>query len=197
MRILFGTEPGDDLVAEELSDGSILLVETTEVMAPALIPFEEVRERVALAWREAKLAELAAAERERITDELSAGSKLEAVAAAHEASIQAPEGATRQGGAEGLTGAAREAAFSAAERAFTGGASAAGDRQIIVEVVKITPADIAADDPQLGSLSGSIGEAFSEDLVQQYISRLRDEVGYGVNQTAFRDAIDPNDIYLN
>lgn len=195
--LLFGTDPGAELNAEELDDSSLLLVETLTVKEPELRPFEEVREDVLAAWQSEKLAEVAAAERQKLVDRLNGGTTLEALAEELGAEVTSEAGITRQSGAPTLAGEAREAIFSANPGDAVGGASPLGGGQIIAVADAINPADIADGDEQAEGLASSIGQAFADDVRARYLELLREDVGYSVMQPAYRAAIDPNGIYLN
>ncbi|WP_417513488.1 SurA N-terminal domain-containing protein [Minwuia sp.] len=197
LQILFGTQPGDELIAQELDDGSLLLVEPLTIAEPALRPFDEVRDDVAGAWKRQKLAELAATERARLMERIQGGATLAEIAAELEVEIETVEGITRQSGAPSLAGEARQAAFSASAGEAVSGAAPTDGSQLIATVDAIKPAEIDEDDAQVGVLTRTIGEAFAEDLMSQYLEALREDVGYSIMEPAYRQAVDPNNIYLN
>lgn len=197
LTMLFNTAPGDELIAEELGDGTILLVETLSIEEPSLKPFEEVRDDVAAAWSAEKLNEAAGAERAKLEERLKGGAKLEALALEFGVSVRKEEGITRQSGLPELSGEAREAAFGADEGGVAGGASPLAPTQILAVVDAIKPAKIGENDEQVNNLSNTIGEVFADDIRLRYLEALREEAGYSINQTAYRNAVDPNGIYLN
>jgi peptidyl-prolyl cis-trans isomerase D len=197
LSLLFATSPGDELSAAELSDSSLLLVETLDLREPALRPFAEVREEVTAAWQAQNLARIAADERQKLVDRLKSGTTFEALAAELGLEIVSEAGITRQSGAARLAGEAREAIFSAAVGESVGGASPLGGGQILVIADAITLAEIGENDEQVEGLASTIGEAFADDVRSQYLQSLREDVGYSVMQPAFRAAVDPNGIYLN
>lgn len=197
LALLFATSPGDELTAEELSDNSLLLVETLTINEPALRPFAEVRSEVLSAWQSQKLAEVAVTERKKLVDRLNGGTTLEALAAELNVEVVTEAGLTRQSGAPQLAGEAREAAFEADTGSAVGGASPLGASQFLAVTDTITPAEIGENDEQAEGLATTIGEAFADDVRSRYLQSLRDEVGYSVMQPAYRAVIDPNGIYLN
>lgn len=194
---LFAAEPGDDLAAQELDDGALLVVETTEVLEPALQPFEDVRDEVAAAWRRKQLREGATEARQKLEERLAGGASLADIAGEFDADVETVAGVTRQAGAPSVGGSVRDAVFELEAGKSTGGDAASGSAQILVTVTKVTPVDVGENDEQAQGLAGVIGEAFSEDIRQIYLQTLRDEHGVGVNQRAYRDAVDPNGIYLD
>lgn len=192
---LFAAEPGDDLAAQELDNGAILLVQTMEVVPPALQPFEDVRSEVAAAWRRERLAELAAAERAKLEQRLEGGESLEDIASGFSAEVAAAEGVTRQDGAPDLSGELRDAVFALeAGRSAGGGARGA---QVLVTVDAVEEADVSGSSDRTAALSEAIGQSFSEDVRQTLLQTLRDEYGVSINQRAFTNAVDPNGIYLD
>ncbi|WP_416897003.1 MAG: SurA N-terminal domain-containing protein [Minwuia sp.] len=197
LELLFGTQPGDELHGQELDNGTVVLVETMAVEEPAVRPLTEVRDAVAAAWKADQLADLAAAEREKLMQRLEGGETLEALAADLGVEPVTETGITRRSGAPALGGPAREQTFGTAAGGHAGGASPSGASQLLVRIDALKPAEIGTDDPQIDGLSETIGAAFSEDVRSRYLEALREEAGVSINQSAYRNAVDPNGIYLN
>ncbi len=197
LRDLFSQTQDADLEAIEMGDGSWLLVELLEIQAPELRPLEDVRDDVLAAVKTQALGDLAAAERDKLLDRLKSGAAISAIAAELGVAIQTTDPITRHSGAPSLSGPARDAAFNLESGQATGGASADGQTQFLIQLVEIIPADIAEDDEGANNLASTIGEAFAEDVRALYLSTLRDEIGFTDNEATFREAVDPNGIYFN
>lgn len=194
---LFASEPGDDLAGQELDDGTVLVVETTEVRKPALQPFDDVRDEVRAAWTKDKLRELADAERQKLEQRLAGGESLADIAGDFDAKVETADDVTRRGGAQKLSGKLRDAVFDLKEGESTGGDGPRGASQILATVTKVDPVEIGENDEQAEAVAKAIGQSFAEDLRQVYLQALRNKHGVSINQQAFINAVDPNGIYLN
>lgn len=194
---LFAQQPGEDLAAIELGDGSLLLVELLEIKAPETRPLAEVRDDVVAAIKADNLSELAARERDKLLERLKAGASLEEVADELGGSLRTTDAITRQSGEPGLSGPAREAAFALKTGELGAGADFGGASQFLFRLDEIRPADLGEDDASVANLTNAIGDAFADDIRLQYLAALREEIGFTVNEVNFRNAVDPNDIYFN
>ncbi len=164
----------------ELEDGGIFALRLDAIVPPTLLPFEEVRDRVAENWRAAET-----------------GRRLMALAEAIRAAREDGQSLADQGYApEERKGIARETFLDGApatlvSQAFDldlGGIAVlqGGNEVHIVEVTAITPEDPASE-TAVGlrtAIGNNIAQSVAQDVLDLFVSALEAEAGITLNQAA-------------
>ncbi len=165
---------------EELDDGGIFAMRLDEVVPPALIPLDEVRDEVAAAWTDAQVAELLRQQAEPLAERLAAGESFEEVGL----TVDGSEEVTRRGFIE-------EAPERFIETVFGMGA---GDTRVIdgrarVFVLKLNT--IEGPDPEDGDLQqirtflrNETSGSLSSDLFQVLANDIRTRAGVSFDEGA-------------
>ncbi len=149
--------------------------------------FDEAREDVAEAWREARVTEEVNALAEQIADQIRGGASLD-VLAEEMGLAPASAGPLTRGSTTGDFGSA------ATGRLFTTpkGAVAVAEAtdplaRVVFQVTEVSVPDYTPTDGD--RYAERIAEGLSEDLMGQYIAQLQDELGVSINQRALRQAL--------
>lgn len=192
LETLFRQQPGDDLELQDAGRGAYFVAEVTEVSAPALRPFEDVRDEVAAAWRSERLAAAAAETRGKLLERLKGGATLEELGQELDLAIQTETGVTRQGGAPAFGGELRQAVFEGNKDDFVAGEHVSEPSQVLARITAVTEPPIADDDQRLKSVADAIGQSFADDILLQYRQELRQRYDVSVNRQAMVQAVDPS-----
>lgn len=147
-------------------------------------PLDEVRARVEERWRDEETAKRLAERAEAIRTRLDAGERIEAVAAGLK--VEKREQLKRGQAAEGIDNRALAAVFETAQGKPAVAVSADGVERI---VFRVTSVRVPAGDGQPAETALGLGGALQEDLLLQYLTRLRDDLGVRVNEAALRTVI--------
>ncbi len=164
----------------DLEDGGLAALRLDTLLAPALLPFEDVHDRLLVDWQrqetEGRLLQLA----ERIITARAAGDSFEAQGFAPEARTGLPRESFLEGAPEGLIGTI----FTLADGAAT---AVAADG--VVHVVALTA--IKAEDPTAPetmalrqAITQTVAESLTQDLNDRFVSALEAEAGITLNQAA-------------
>lgn len=188
---------------ERLDDGGVFALRLDEVVPPTLIPFAEIRDKVAEDWRAEEVHRqlLARAEEQRV--ELSATgqpSAPDAVPAEGTATTGAP-GAPANAEWQTETGLTRDGWIDGAPSGLVSGAFAitepgdldvinADRRVFLLRLDAIHPADLAAEDAQrvTDAVGQRLGQSLQSDLFDYFARAAQSNAGIELNQQAI-DAI--------
>jgi peptidyl-prolyl cis-trans isomerase D len=181
---LFAAPEGADRDPVRLPDGGAFALRVTRVAPPRDPALDEVRDRVAEAWRAARRAEALGALGEAARARLSAGEDVAAVAADLGVEVVSIGPLRRADPDPRLDRAAREALFAAAP----GAAVLARPPQlaVVARLAEVTPA------PADGELTAEVAQALAQSLASdqtEFLGRaLEAEAGVTLNQQAI-DAV--------
>ncbi|MDD8024786.1 MAG: SurA N-terminal domain-containing protein, partial [Paracoccaceae bacterium] len=163
-----------------LDDGGVFALRLDGVTPAALIPFDEVRDQVATAWRAAELTRLKADRAAEIAAAVDAGGALGAQGVLLTSVAKLPRG----GYLEGQPRALIETAF--ATDPGKAGVVTEGDRVLVVTVDAVHAADPASDDvAQVRDMAQTqISQSIANDLLDFYARATEAEAGMTIDATA-------------
>lgn len=151
--------------------------------------FDEVKEQVEARWREQEIATRLDTKATEILDKLKAGAKLSDLAAQDHFKVETLTGLKRGEASAPLSAAAVDAVFRTAKDAV--GKAEAGEpaEQVLFRVTDITVPnfDTASDDAK--RTVETLNRGLSQDILAEYISKLENETGVSINQSALNQVI--------
>ena len=179
----------------QLDDGGVFALRLDEVVAPALIPFEEVRDEVLADWTAAETRrELKArAEERKLLVESAASGDLpppaEGTAPAPAAAFRTATDVERDTGIEGVPQAVVAQGFRLAEPGEVSVVEAEG-RVFLIRLDGIKPADLSAEEaaPVVNGVDQRLTESLQSDLFQAYARALQAQHGITLNDGALAAA---------
>ena len=179
----------------QLDDGGVFALRLDEVVAPALIPFEEVRDEVLADWTAAETRrELKArAEERKLLVESAASGDLpppaEGTAPAPAAAFRTATDVERDTGIEGVPQAVVAQGFRLAEAGEVSVVEAEG-RVFLIRLDGIKPADLSAEEaaPVVNGVDQRLTESLQSDLFQAYARALQAQHGITLNDGALAAA---------
>ncbi len=183
LRAIYASDVGVDNDAIRTRDNGYLWFEIGAVDHAHEQGFDEVKAKVTADWKDDELAKRLAAKTSDMVKTLRGGGTLDAAAAQAGGAVEHAEGLTRaNAGAVGQ--GAGTAAFAAKLNDFGDSLAANGHDRLVFQLTGITvPARVTAmDDPVRRQLE----TALADDILTQYVAKLRAEIGVTVNERAFR-----------
>jgi len=180
----YDADIGTEAPMGELADGSFYWVEVDDISPARTQPLEEVRAAAITAWqdeqRQIALSRLAA----DLTERLNAGEPMDAVADdLGRAPLETPE--LRRGMSnETFSTTAVDNLFSVQEGEATYGPVSFGDSVVVMQASDVISGDALAADDAYTAFTDTLQTALSDDLMAQYVSAVRDQLGVEINQRA-------------
>lgn len=179
----------------QLDDGGVFALRLDEVVAPALIPFEEVRDEVLADWTAAETRrELKArAEERKLLVESAASGDLpppaEGTAPAPATAFRTATDVERDTGIEDVPQAVVAQGFRLAEPDEVSVVEAEG-RVFLIRLDGIKPADLSAEEaaPVVNGVDQRLTESLQSDLFQAYARALQAQHGITLNDGALAAA---------
>ena len=179
----------------QLDDGGVFALRLDEVVAPALIPFEEVRDEVLADWTAAETRrELKArAEERKLLVESAASGDLpppaEGTAPAPATTFRTATDVERDTGIEDVPQAVVAQGFRLAEPGEVSVVEAEG-RVFLIRLDGIKPADLSAEEaaPVVNGVDQRLTESLQSDLFQAYARALQAQHGITLNDGALAAA---------
>jgi peptidyl-prolyl cis-trans isomerase D len=165
----------------ELEDGGLVAMRLDALLPPALLPIEDVRDRVVADWRGTETLRRLTARAEEIRAAVTAGASLLAQGLAPETETGLARDSFLDGAPEGLVGAV----FDLAEPGETV-ALAEGDTVHIAHLTAIVPEDPATGDsaPLREGLSATLLRGLQDDISTLFMQALENERGITLDQAA-------------
>lgn len=188
LKAIFQSDIGLDNEALRLKEGGLVWFEITGVEAARERTLDEAKSEVHARWRSEEIARGLAARAEALVKRLDAGEAFAAVAEGLE--VKALKVTRQSGGALGTVGTG--AAFAVAPGKATSASLPAEQGRA---VVKVEDSRASPLDPASGiglQFRKQLSEQLGEDLVTQYIQRVRGELGTRVDQRLLQGAIGGN-----
>jgi peptidyl-prolyl cis-trans isomerase D len=187
---VFGSDVGVDNEALQLPGNGYIWYDVARVKPARDRTLDEVRAKVEERWHDAEVAKRLQAKASELVDKLKSGTPFADVAAAENVSVQTTFGLKRAGNRSSpLSPGAIQAVFATPK---DGGGSAEGaspTERVVFRVTDVTVPDFDATTPEAKRIADQVRRSLTEDMLQQYVQRLRSDIGGSVNQQALRQAI--------
>jgi peptidyl-prolyl cis-trans isomerase D len=180
----FSTDVGVENDPLQTSGGGYLWYDVVGITPSRDRTLEEVKDRVEARWRDDKVAERVGAKATDMLDRLKAGTPFAEVAAANGVKVETKTGVQRARGGEPLSTRAVDAAFRTAKGTpgVADGNSATERIVFVVTEITVPPFDPASAQAQRNN--ERLRRMLTEELFEQYVQRLKVDLGTTVNQDA-------------
>ena len=184
LRAAFASDVGVDNDTVSTKDRGYAWFEVQSIEPARQLTFEDVRDRVAQAWKIDETSKRLAAKGADMVKRLNAGEKLTALAEAEKLEVRTL-GNIRRNAAEGLSEGERTQVFNLP----TGGAGSYGGEdgsRLLFQVTASEAPPLDPADPQARRMREVLSTAMSQDLVTQYVQRLQGDAGVEINDATLR-----------
>ena len=182
VRAIFASDVGVENDPMQLPNGGYLWYDVTGITPSRDRTLDEVKDQVEARWRDNEIAERLKARAEEMVTKLASGTPLAQLASGAGLTVTSVKDLQRGKQAENAPARVVDAVFKTAKG---GAGSSEGDKpdtRIVFTVTDVTVPE--ADAAQMKQIATALAGAFSEDLVNQYVSRLEKDVGVRINEQA-------------
>ena len=186
---IFASDVGVDNDALQLPPNGYLYYDVTGITPARERTLDEVKDQVAVRWRDDEIAKRLQAKADDMLAKLKAGSTLAQVAADNGAKVDTAADLVRGKAAGFLPVKVTDAAFKLAKDAP---ASVEGDTpaaRYVLVVTAVTDPAFDANTPESKQMAASLQNSFADDIVGQYIAKIEAEIGVTLNQAALNQVV--------
>ena len=180
----FSTDVGVENDPLQTAGGGYLWYDVIGITPSRDRTLEEVKDKVEARWRDDKVAERVTAKATDMLDRLKAGTPFAEVAAANGVKVDTKAGVQRARGAEPLSTRAVDAAFRTAKGTPGVAEGNSATERIIFVVTEITVPPFDPASAQAQRYNERLRRMVTEELFEQYVQRLKADLGTTVNQDA-------------
>lgn len=181
----FGSDVGVENEPLQLTGGGYVWYEVAGVTRARERTLDEVRPQVEESWRNDQVAERLKAKTDAMIEKLKAGTPLTEVAAPEDVPVKTTFGIKRAGNTSTVSPRMVEAVFRTPKDSFGSTESTPGEWTVFhVTDTSVPEIDMASEEGR--KIEAGLKRSFTEDIVGQYVLRLRSDIGTTINQDALR-----------
>lgn len=188
-KAALGAEVGTETDLIALSDGGIATLRVDGIDPPALIPLDQVRDRVAADWTAAKTAEALAALAQGYVEELKGGLSFADLAARLSLPVQSSAPITRGDAAEGAPAGLVADVFAAAPGGTV--VRPEGAEVVLAQLTGVEPFDptTAGNTAAVTQVRQQFDRQASDDVLALFTAALRDQAGVSLNPSLIESTL--------
>lgn len=184
---IFRAEIGSDNEAIRTRDNGYIWYDVTAIDTARDRTFDEVKDQVAALWREDEIATRLQARSRELTERLTRGEAMEAIASSLAIEAKTSPPLSRASSLPEFPAAVLNAAFGTP--VGQAGSAALGDgRRMLFRVQSATVTPFLRTTQEADRIAQELGIALGDDILSQYVNALQTRQGVRINQTVFRNA---------
>lgn len=181
---VFRSEIDIDNDPVETQDRGLIWTVVLDITPERQKTFDEVKEDVSKAWREAEVRSRLAKRAQELIDKAKGGTSFDELAKGLELEVKESEPLTRTQSADDLPNTVVAQAFALSQGGYGSAPGDGGDNRIVFKVDKITaPGSLDAD--RTKTLQESLESARTADITSEYLTGLQANLGITINQILF------------
>ena len=184
----FDGQVGTEIEPIELSDGGIAWVDVIAVTPERVRPFEEVKDQVRTAWRDAETAKATSEFADKLVTRANQGEAMAALATEAGAKLDITLPFNRSGARSGLPAAAVARAFALAPGAAASAETADKRSRVVLKLTEVI-APPPPTEEQVKRLQTELARQMQTDLMAEYLAAVQARYGVSVNETVYRNAV--------
>jgi peptidyl-prolyl cis-trans isomerase D len=182
VRAIFASDVGVENDPIQLPNNGYLWYDVSEITPSRDRTLEEVKDQVETRWRENEIANRLKTKAEDMVTKLKSGTPLSQLATETGLTVTAVKDLQRGKQAEGVSAKVADAVFKTAKGGAGSSEGDKSDTRVVFTVTDVTAPE--ADAEQMKQVDTALQGAYSEDLVNQYVSRLQKDLGVRINEQA-------------
>ncbi|MDB5533836.1 MAG: Peptidylprolyl isomerase [Hyphomicrobiales bacterium] len=190
LRAVYGSDVGVDNDVLTTRDNGYIWFEVKAVDAARERTLAEVRDQVAKSWRDDEVVRVLSEKSADIAKRMQDGTSMADIAKELGLTVELVNDVKRTG-SEKVSSAVVARVFSVATGAIASVADGL-DRVIFKVLDSVTP-PLDADDDGLKSIEGRLKASMAEDVLNQYVTRVQNDLGVSINEPAVRMAVGGGD----
>lgn len=188
VRAAFASDIGVDNEALQITNGAgYIWYDVTGIEPSREKSLDEVRDQVAVQWREDQVAQRLSERARGLAERLDKGEAIEAVAQEAGVQVKAATDLARRAAKEDLTAEAVDRIFAVPVGKAGHVANGPGGRAVF-KVTAATMPPLVTTTQDAERVENQIRATMGEDLVSEYVAQMRQELGVTINQEALRQA---------
>jgi len=189
LRILFNAAEGQDTFMTETAAGGFFVLRVDKIKKSSVMPLQRVRERVRLAWSEAKKLDLLRIKAQNLSDKINDGEAISRVASSVRAKVFDIGPTNRFDRVEGIPSELITKMFELNNRGkavFSRGKN----QYFVASLTQISSAQEQVDKKIMTALKNEIKISMVSDILSQFQSAIRDINDVSVNEQALKRFFD-------
>jgi peptidyl-prolyl cis-trans isomerase D len=185
----FASDVGVDNEALTLPTGGYLYFDVNGITPSRERTLAEVKDKVEASWRADEVGKRLKAKADAMLDKLKSGGTLTEVAGEAGLPVQKATGLTR-GTRGGFTPPKLvQAAFSTPKDVPGSTEGANQTERYVYRVTAVEEPKLDANASNIKALAGTLQNAYSDDIIAEYVTQLENDIGVSINQTAFNQVV--------
>jgi peptidyl-prolyl cis-trans isomerase D len=184
----FSSEVGNENDALQLPAGGFVWYDVMSVTPSRERTLDEVKNKVEARFREDEITKRLSAKAADLLDKVKSGTALADVAAAEGLKVETGSGLRRQGGTPMPPRVIAEVFRVGKDQAGSAEGQNANDR-VIFRVTDIKMPAFDANSATAAKTIDQLKDAYGNDILSQYVTRLENDVGTDINQKALAQAV--------
>lgn len=185
----FNSDIGADTEALQLPNGGYLYYDVTNITPARDRSLDEVKDQVTARWRDDEIAKRLQTKADDILGKLKAGTALAQLAAENNLKVETAKDLQRGKPTPTMPAKLVDAVFRTAKGAAGTAEGDSATQRFVFRVVEVTKPTFDAKGLQGQQLSGMLQNAYADDLIGEYVTRLENDYGISINQSALNQVI--------
>jgi peptidyl-prolyl cis-trans isomerase D len=182
---VFASDLGVDDEAISTKDHGYIWFAVTKIDPAHDRPFDEVKAKVADAWKADEIAKRLADLAAENVKAIDAGGDIAEIAKKSSAEVKTAKDIRRSGG-EGLDGQVVSAVFAVGPN--RAGSAVTPDGRVVFKVTAAALPETAAGDPEAASAADRLNSEVRSGIVEQYVNALKREIGVTIDRKVLQSA---------
>jgi peptidyl-prolyl cis-trans isomerase D len=185
----FSTDVGVDNEAVQLPGGGFLYYDVVGVTPSHDRKLEDIKPRVEARWRDDQLAERLKKKSDAMLAKLKAGTTLAQLASDEKLTVQKAIDLQRGKAGPNVPAGVVDVAFKTPKDSFAAADGASETQRYLLRVAEVTDPAMDTNAVTLRELKTLLQNAYSDDLVGQYLARLESEYDVKINRSAVNQVV--------
>jgi peptidyl-prolyl cis-trans isomerase D len=189
LETAFEMEENEPQLAEVVPGQTNVIFDVSDITPSATAPLAEIRSDVILAWRRDEGAKAAKAAADRVVQRLARGTPLSAALAAEGRPVPPPQPVSlsrEELGRQGRVPPSLALFFSMAQGTVKRLEAAGHGGWYVLQLDRIEPGAIAANDPIIAATMRQLGQASGEEYLEEFVNAAQREIGVERNEAAIK-----------
>jgi peptidyl-prolyl cis-trans isomerase D len=184
----FNTEIGNENDPLQLPGGGFVWYDVVNITPSRERKLDEVKDQVEMRFRDDEIVKRLNAKTTEIVGKLKSGTTLAEVAAADGLMVESKSGLKRQGNTQ-LPPRVITEVFRTAKDTVGSAEGQNTTERVIFRVTDIKVPTFDANSQDVKKLTDQLKSAYNDELINQYVARLENDIGFSINQAALAQAV--------
>ncbi|WP_210490797.1 peptidyl-prolyl cis-trans isomerase [Microvirga antarctica] len=193
LKAIFASDFGADNEPLRVANGGYVWYDVTAIDPAREKSLDEVREQVAGLWRDEEVAQRLSQKARLLTERLDKGEAMDVVAKEAGAPVKQADDLARNAAKDDLSAEAVNRIFAVPVDKGGNVANGAGGRAVF-KVTAATAPTFVTTTQEADKVATQLKNSMADDLINEYIAKVRQDLGVTINQQALRQATGNSDL---